>query len=69
MKYKIMIIEDDYNIASLLKDNLHKFNYDVYIINDFKRSSMNLKRKNLILLCWILIYQYVMVFIGVISYE
>ena len=32
-----MIIEDDYDIASLLKENLQKFNYDVYIVSDFDK--------------------------------
>lgn len=37
MKYKIMIIEDDNDIAYLLKKHLNKFNYDVYVINDFDK--------------------------------
>lgn len=35
MSYKIMIIEDDRDISLLLKEHLIKFNYDVYIIEDF----------------------------------
>lgn len=30
MKYKIMIIEDDHDISSLLSDHLHKINYEIY---------------------------------------
>lgn len=32
-----MIIEDDQDIANLLKNHLCRFNYDVYIINDFEK--------------------------------
>lgn len=33
---KIMIIEDDFAIASTLKQHLEKWNYDVFVENDFE---------------------------------
>lgn len=35
MNYKIMIVEDDYNIRTLLKDSLEKWNYEVVLVTDF----------------------------------
>lgn len=37
MKYKIMIVEDDRDIAKLLSDHLIKFGFDVYGCQDFQR--------------------------------
>jgi len=34
--YKIMIIEDDNTLCSLLKDSLEKYDYEVYISKKFK---------------------------------
>ncbi len=34
--HKIMIIEDDETISSLLKQNLEKWNYEVFIVEDFE---------------------------------
>ena len=33
---KIMIVEDDEIISSTLKKHLEKWNYDVYVIEDFE---------------------------------
>lgn len=46
MKYKIMIIEDDHDISSLLRDHLHKFNYEIYIIKDFHKIVDEFKKEN-----------------------
>lgn len=46
MKYKIMIIEDDRDIALLLKEHLNKFNYDVYIIENFDKIIDEFKNEN-----------------------
>ena len=33
---KIMIVEDDEIIASSIKKHLEKWNYDVFVVNDFE---------------------------------
>ena len=33
---KIMIVEDDEIIASSIKKHLKKWNYDVFVVNDFE---------------------------------
>ena len=35
MKYKILIIEDDVDIGTLLKEYLDKYNLDARIVKDF----------------------------------
>ena len=35
---KIMIVEDDEIISSTLKKHLEKWNYDVYVIEDFENN-------------------------------
>ena len=34
--YRIMIVEDDEIIASSIKKHLEKWNYDVFVVNDFE---------------------------------
>lgn len=33
--YKILIVEDDYTISSIMEDKLNKWGYDALIISDF----------------------------------
>lgn len=35
--YKLLIVEDEMNIANTLKNHLEKYNYDCYIVVDFER--------------------------------
>jgi DNA-binding response OmpR family regulator len=37
MDYKIMIIEDDTSISSLLKEHIQKYNFTCKIIDDFEK--------------------------------
>lgn len=47
MKYKIGIIEDDVNIATLLKNHLLKYGFDVWVCNDFSNVDEEVQKNNL----------------------
>ncbi|APQ76096.1 DNA-binding response regulator [Clostridium botulinum] len=52
MSYKIMIIEDDKNIARLLGEHIEKYGYEALVAKDFKKilETFEIEKPNLILL-------------------
>ncbi len=50
--YKIMIVEDDRKIASMLKENLEKYGYEAFYISDYEKimESFNTRQPDLVLL-------------------
>ncbi|MHB9924924.1 response regulator transcription factor [Clostridium botulinum] len=52
MGYKIMIIEDDKNIAKLLGEHIEKYGYEALVVKDFEKivETFEIEKPNLILL-------------------
>ncbi len=52
MGYKIMIIEDDKNIAKLLGEHMGKYGYEALVVKDFEKilETFEIEKPNLILL-------------------
>ncbi|WP_061316495.1 response regulator transcription factor [Clostridium botulinum] len=52
MGYKIMIIEDDKNIAKLLGEHMGKYGYEALVVKDFEKilETLEIEKPNLILL-------------------
>ena len=44
--FKIMIVEDDLTIAGVLKEELRKWNYEAFMIEDFSKVMENFTEKN-----------------------
>lgn len=41
MQYTVMIVEDDEVIAEMVKEDLERWDYEVWIASDFKKAMQN----------------------------
>ena len=64
MDYKIMMVEDDAEIAELLSSHLQKFGFSVCRCKNFSNVLLELRKHLPIWCCWISIFRHMTDFIG-----